>query len=120
MIEFDEWNQEGFDEWQAPVDLSFQDGAMSVDFHRGSAPCSPPGAPAPGAFPEVEIGSSSDEDAPPVPQSAQLARENHQLRTHVNALVAQSKSVEQRNASLKQQLGRYRHSFASRIKSLFK
>jgi hypothetical protein len=112
MIEYDEWNQERFDEWQAPVDLGFRDGLMSVDFHRSVVPS--------GAFPEVEIGSSSDEDAPPVPLSAQLARENHQLRTRVNALVAQSKSVDQRNASLKQQLSKYRHSFASRIKNLFK
>jgi hypothetical protein len=113
MIEYDEWNQDRFDEWQAPVDVCLRDDLMSVDFRRSSVPCSP----TPGAFPEVEIGLSSDEDAPP---SAQLARENHQLRTRVNALVAQSTSVEQRNASLKQQLGKYRHSFASRIKSLFK
>jgi hypothetical protein len=120
MMEFDEWSPERFDEWQAPVGLSFRDGPMSVDFHSTSVPCSPPPGPVPVAFPEVEIGSSSDEDAPPLPQSAQLARENHQLRTRVTALVAQSKSVEQRNASLKRQLSKYRHSFASRIRGLFK
>jgi hypothetical protein len=112
MMEYDEWNQERFDEWQTPIDLGFRDGPMSEDFHRSAVP--------PGAFPEVEIGSSSDEDAPPVPPSAQLTRENHQLRTRVNALVAQSKSVEQQNTSLKQQLGKYKDSFASRIKNLFK
>jgi hypothetical protein len=54
----------------------------------------------PGVFPEVEIGSSSGEDAPPATESTQLARQNLQLRTRVNALVTQSKSLQQANDTL--------------------
>jgi hypothetical protein len=112
-MQLDEWNQGDFDEWQAPVDFSLPHLPMD------SGPAAS-GAAAPGRFPEVEIGSSSDDDAPRAPQSAQLARENLQLRTRVSALVAQSKALEQSNASMKRQLSKCRHSFASRIKGLFK
>jgi hypothetical protein len=112
--EFDEWDAVPQPDWRAPLDLSSQ-----PPIARGVAPL--PGGP---AFPEVEIGSSSDEDAPPAPESTQLARENLQLRAQVNALVTQSKSLEQANDSLKHQLSKHRHSFAlqmkSRIKELFK
>jgi hypothetical protein len=116
-MQFDEWNQEGFDEWAAPMDLSLPNGPVPNAF---SAAAMASTAAPPGAFPEVEIGSSSDEDAPPQPPSTQLARENLRLRSRVNDLVTQSKTLEQTNDSLKRQLSKYRHSFASKIKHLFK
>jgi hypothetical protein len=104
FIEFDEWDAPPVPDWRAPLPL------LGPSF----------GPTAPGAFPEVEIGSSSDEDAPPAPESTQLARENLQLRARVNALVTQSKSLEQANDSLKHQLGKCRRSFASQMKSKIK
>jgi hypothetical protein len=109
-MQFDEWCQEGFDEWAAPMELTLPEKPNPAAFSE--AP--------PGAFPEVEIGSSSDEDAPPHPPSTQLARENLRLRSRVSDLVTQSKTLEQTNDNLKRQLSKYRHSFASKIKHLFK
>jgi hypothetical protein len=108
-MQFDEWSQEQFGEWD---DMGLPEGPAAPDFGTGPSP--------PGAFPEVEIGSSSDDDAPPVPQSTQLARENLHLRARVSALVTQQKTLEQTNDTLRRQLGRCRHTFASGIKALFK
>jgi hypothetical protein len=108
---YDEWDVPGQVDWQPPLELSVQ----SDPFQTG---------PPRGAFPEVEIGSSSDEDAPRAPESTKLARENLELRTRVQALMSQSKNLEQQNDGLNRQLAKYRHSFASqmksKIKSLFK
>jgi hypothetical protein len=108
---YDEWDLPAQADWQPPFELSGQSDA----FHTG---------PPRGAFPEVELGSSSDEEAPRAPESAQLARENLQLRNRVQTIMNQSKTLEQQNDGLKRQLAKYRHSFASqmksKIKSLFK
>jgi hypothetical protein len=104
---YDEWDVPGQAEWQPPFELSGQ----SDSFQTG---------PARGAFPEVELGSSSDEEAPRPPGSTQLARENLQLRTRVQALVNQSKTLEQQNDGLKRPLANYRHSIASQMKSKIK
>lgn len=73
-----------------------------------------------GPFPEVEIGSSSDEDAPPIPESSKLARENLELRNRVSQLVQQSKNAESNNISLKKQLNKCRNIFKHQIKSMKK
>jgi hypothetical protein len=105
-MEFDEWDAVPQADWRAPLEIPARPVMRVVP--------PPSGDP---AFPEVEIGSSSDDDAPRAPESTQLARENLQLRARVNALVTQSKSLEQTNDSLKHQLSKYRHSFASQMKS---
>jgi hypothetical protein len=116
-MEFDEWSHEQFDEWQAPLDMPE---ACSVpSFVPLSSQFSAPPRES-GRFPEVIIGSSSDEEAPPVPESTQLARENLQLRARVHSLVNQAKSLEQTNDSLKSQLNKYRTTFTSQMKSKFK
>jgi hypothetical protein len=108
---YDEWDVPGQVDWQPPFEAPGQSESFQTATTRG-------------AFPEVEIGSSSDEDAPRAPESTKLARENLQLRTRVQVLMNQSKSLEQQNDGLKRQLTKYRHSFASqmksKIKSLFK
>jgi hypothetical protein len=105
-MEFDEWSHEQFDAWPGRPGLS--------------TPSSMPSFSPPAKFPEVVIGSSSDDDAPPVPQSSQLARENLELRIRVDALVHQAKALEQTNDTLKSQLHKCRTSFASQMKSKFK
>lgn len=101
-MEFDEWSQEHFDEWG----------------DRDYEP-EPETQPAEGKFPEVVIGSSSDEDAPPAPESTQLARENLALRNRVNALMTQTKNLEMRNEGLRNQLSKYRSSFKNQMKTAF-
>jgi hypothetical protein len=66
------------------------------------------------------IGTSSDEDAPRPPESAQLARENHQLRTYVSNLQEQSKLLQRNNVTLRSQLENFRSAFATRMKTAFK
>jgi hypothetical protein len=115
-MEFDEWNHEQFDEWQRPLDMP---AASSVPaFSHLEARFGATARPSE-KFPEVIIGSSSDEDAPPVPESTQLARENLQLRARVNALVSEAKNLEQANDSLKGQLNKYRTTFTSQMKTKF-
>jgi hypothetical protein len=114
-MEFDEWSTEQFETWRGRDDIS---ASLTSSSFSGLDPHLPAGDPVP--FPEVVIGSSSDDEAPPVPESTQLARENLQLRARVNALVAQSKSLEQTNDTLKTQLHKCRTSFASQVKSKFK
>jgi hypothetical protein len=114
-MEFDEWNTEQFETWHCRNGLT---SAASDASFAALGPPLPTGDPV--TFPEVVIGSSSDDDAPPVPESTQLARENLQLRARVNALVAQSKSLEQTNDTLKTQLHKCRTSFASQMKSKLK
>lgn len=112
----DEWVDENFDEWDLP---SFQiesehlieDNTVSV---KSPGPISGQSR---GPFPEVEIRSSSDEDAPPIPESTQLARENHQLRERIKKLSEQSKNVERDNNTLKIQLQRCRNIFQNQMKS---
>jgi hypothetical protein len=99
--EFDEWDIPPESEWRPPIDVPSSLNPVS-------------------GFPEVEIGTSSDEDAPPIPASTQLARENLALRARVTTLVAQSKSLEQKNNNLKQKLTSHRTSFASHMKSKIK
>ena len=112
----DEWGQEHFDEWdltsfqiqQAQEDISYADspGPFSNQNH--------------GPFPEVEIHSSSDEDAPPIPESTKLARENYELREKVKKLAEQNKNIERDNNSLKMQLQKCRNLFQNQMKSSIK
>lgn len=74
----------------------------------------------PNRYPEVEIGSSSDEEAPPLPESTKLARENLELRQRVEQLVNQSKTAENQNKTLKKQLFKCRNIFKHQIKSMKK
>lgn len=99
-MEFDEWSQEHFDEWEEPAE-----------------PEPPSQGNEQGKFPEVVIGSSSDEDAPPVPESTQLARENLALRSRISALMSQTKHLEMRNEGLKDQLSKYRSNFKNQVKT---
>lgn len=111
-MQFDEWGQEPFDEWEDQMyETESLTGTIS-DTHVQNTEA--------GRLPEVEIGSSSDEDAPPVPESTQLARENLELRNRVMALMTQTKTLEQKNEGLKHQLSKYRTNFKSQIKSTFK
>jgi hypothetical protein len=112
-MEFDEWNQEQFDQWQAPLGSSVPS-FTHLDAHFDST------SRRPGKFPELILESSSDDDAPPVPESTQLARENLELRARVTALVSQTKNLERTNDSLKGELTKYRTSFTSQMKTKFK
>ena len=109
-MQFDEWGQEPFDEWEDQMYETLTEAQPEVKTQTTES----------GRLPEVEIGSSSDEDAPPVPESTQLARENLELRNKVMALMTQTKTLEQRNEGLKHQLSKYRTNFKSQIKSTFK
>lgn len=115
-MQIDEWTRESFDEWESPLYDSVIQDSLST------------GTPMPssltydhvGPFPEVEIGSASDDEAPPVPPSTQLARENFELRTKVNELMIQSKNMENQNKTLKSQLSKCRNVFKTQIKTNFK
>jgi hypothetical protein len=103
-----DWSGQEFDEWDIP---------MRTEPVPQVLPLFPPSPP--GQFPDVEIGSSSDEDAPERPKSAVLARENLQLRSSVVQLAAQAKSLEKTNHSLKSQLVACRDRFKSQVKPMF-
>ena len=98
-MQFDEWCQDHYDEWDI---ASFEE--------------SPPVTPSKPPLPEVQIDSSSDEDAPPQPESTQMARENLDLRLRVRQLQEESKAAEMQNRTLKEQLSRYRNVFSNQMK----
>ncbi|KAK8890959.1 hypothetical protein M9Y10_028160 [Tritrichomonas musculus] len=125
-MDMDEWDNIPFDEWEVE---SYENHPIA------DAPCpslnsesmsNPPmnadqtNILSPNLYPEVEIGSSSDEEAPPLPESNKLARENLELRQKVEQLVNQSKSAENKNKSLKKQLFKCRNIFKHQIKSMKK
>ncbi|OHT10753.1 hypothetical protein TRFO_19888 [Tritrichomonas foetus] len=121
-MDLDEWDREAFDEWEIesydiPNDQPMVMPIITQNTNNMSQIHNNPTA---GPFPEVEIGSSSDEEAPPIPESSQLARENLQLRARVEQLVQQSKSEENKNKSLKKQLFKCRNIFKHQIKSMKK
>lgn len=105
-MQLDEWSMETYDEWETPL------------YEAINQPTSPQSivGQSTGPFPEVEIGSTSDDEAPPVPESTQLARENLELRTRVNSLKQQSTNLEQKNSTLKNQLMSFRNAFKKQIK----
>lgn len=112
-MQIDEWTQESFDEWETPL----YDSIVQADL--SPMPSSLPYGHQ-GPYPEVEIGTASDDEAPPVPPSTQLARENLELRTRVNELMQQSKRIENQNKTLKNQLAKCRNVFKTQIKTNFK
>ncbi|KAH0790825.1 Carbohydrate binding domain-containing protein [Histomonas meleagridis] len=102
MIQIDEWaNEQDFDEWEMDY-KGFQIG----DDEQTTClnPLTPNQNYIQGPYPEVEIGSSSDDEAPPVPQSSLLARENLELKERVNSLIQRDKTLEMTNSNLKKQL----------------
>lgn len=143
-MDLDEWGKDDFDEWEVEAYDQFpaqtqteepfvlhnqpQIGHNYVQPQINNTSCSgsfpntmsPINNLASGPFPEVEIGSSSDEDAPPIPESTKLARENLELRNRVNQLVQQSKNAENNNVSLKKQLTKCRNIFKHQLKSMKK
>ena len=122
-MDLDEWGREEFDEREIEAydnyqeELPIQPPHSSGSLNNASIISNNRNI---GPFPEVEIGSSSDEDAPPIPESSQLARENLQLRARVEQLVQQSKTAENKNKSLKKQLFKCRNLFKHQIKSMKK
>ena len=112
----EEWGEENYDEWDLP---SFQVDQSPEESPFEKSPC-PISGQNHGPFPEVEIRSSSDEDAPPIPESTKLARENHELRQKVKKLAEQSKNIETDNNSLKMQLQRCRNLFQKQMKTSIK
>lgn len=143
-MDIDGWSKDGFDEWEVeaydqfparpqteeqfalnnppPIGHNYIQPQINNASCSGSFPStiSPINNLAVGPFPEVEIGSSSDEDAPPIPESTKLARENLELRNRVSQLVQQSKTAENNNVSLKKQLFKCRNIFKHQIKSMKK
>ena len=118
MIQIDEWaTEKDFDEWE----LGYQ-GFQTEDNEQTTClnQLIPTQNNIQGPYPEVEIGSSSDDEAPPVPQSLLLARENLELKARVNSLMHREKSLENANNSLKTQLVRCRSNFAKQVKAGFK
>lgn len=111
---FDEWANEKYDEWD-----EFSVPSSDTDPHDIGGGVPEIATPA-GKYPEVEIDSSSDEDAPPVPQSSQLARENLELRRRVDNLVSRSKNLEDANDKLKSQLTKCRTNFAHQMRQSFR
>ena len=103
----EDWYQVEFDEWE---EQSFEPERNGEGESR----------PTDEKFPEVVIGSSSDEDAPPVPKSTQLARENLELRERVDRLMTQQKKLEMTNEGLRNQLSSCRMSFKSQMKAAFR
>ena len=118
-MELNEWENNTFDEWEieayetSDIILS-QSSPLPNSLNNANQPYQP----TPQAFPEVEIGSSSDEDAPPIPESTQLARENLELRNRVEQLVKESKTAEHTNQTLKSQLFKCRNIFKHQFKHL--
>ena len=124
-MDMDEWDNLAFDEWEiesyetqpiaaeTPPQINSQN-LMEPQINEQNNLTSP------NQYPEVEIGSSSDEEAPPLPESTKLARENLELRQRVDQLVSQSKSAENKNKSLKKQLFKCRNIFKHQIKSMKK
>jgi hypothetical protein len=112
---FDGWGQEQFDEWEpcmyGNIGATEETGAQQQEPQR-------PGQARP--YPEVEIGSCSDDEAPPPPESTQLARANLELRTRVLTLAEQSKLLELQNKTLKNQLVSARDNFKKQLKSGFR
>lgn len=131
--DFDEWEVEAYDQFptqthteepfvlqnQTQLGHNFVQPQIVNTNCAGSCP-NTMNSLASGPFPEVEIGSSSDEDAPPIPESTKLARENLELRNRVSQLVQQSKNAENNNVSLKNQLKKCRNIFKLQIKSMKK
>ncbi|KAH0794287.1 hypothetical protein GPJ56_001890 [Histomonas meleagridis] len=119
MIQIDEWAAErDFDEWELDY-KGFQTGEDEDQITTmNSLPTTQKYIQGP--YPEVEIGSSSDDEAPPVPQSSLLARENLELKARVNSLMQRDKSLEIANSNLKTQLVKCRSNFAKQVKAGFK
>ena len=118
MIQIDEWAiEQDFDEWELGY-KGFQNG--DEEQTTSLNPITPTQNYIQGPYPEVEIGSSSDDEAPPVPQSSMLARENLELKTKINSLMQRDKSLEIANSNLKTQLAKCRSSFAKQVKAGFK
>lgn len=114
-MELDEWTVEQFDEWEPDL-------YRNIDILEASHPASPiPSVSIKhGPFPEVVIGSSSDEDAGPAPESTQIARENHKLRSIMSQLKQQNQYVDDKNVQLRTELSRFRNVFKSHVsKSVF-
>jgi len=114
-MELDEWDQGQFDEWELPSFAPFTGESSTIEVVKepyGQQKNSR-------LLPEVELGSSSDEDAPPLPETNQLARENHKLRSIMTGLKQQSKNAELANNDLKLQLDAFRSVFKTQMKSNF-
>ena len=120
----DEWDNISFDEWEIESYESHPTAEPSTPMNNQNDSnyqiSSQANYTSPNQYPEVEIGSSSDEDAPPLPESTKLARENLELRQRVEQLVNQSKSAENQNKTLKKQLFKCRNIFKHQIKSMKK
>ena len=118
MIQIDEWaTEKDFDEWELDYHGFQAEGNEQITSLNS---ITPPQNYIQGPYPEVEIGSSSDDEAPPVPQSSLLARENLELKVRVNSLMQRDKSLEITNSNLKQQLVKCRSNFAKQVKAGFK
>jgi hypothetical protein len=112
---FDRWDDEQFDEWEPCVYENIA--ATEEDARQQEMPQDLGQAK---GYPEVEIGSCSDDEAPPPPESIQLARANLELRNRVVALAENAKVLEMRNKTLKSQLMSARDNFKKQQKSLFR
>ena len=112
-MEYLEWDHDQFDEWEMPTFMPYTGDAPIIDTTKNTEPKQIKGT----VLPEVEILSSSDEDAPKPPPTTQLARENNQLRALMTDLKRQSQKAELVNSTLKNQLTNFRDSFKNQMKS---